>query len=161
MEQNKYAQTVFIFENTGDLLNKLDSATEIQKQLHTKASNMGHLGLEQVPSYRFFQIKKCVTKSKEEDMITLQFIDIDPNVFYDDIKAQEGFSTLINSTISHEMRNPLNAIISQELIHQQILDRFTSWLESVAPSLTQDNILEFEGILDDYKEDSQVLKTSS
>ena len=60
-------------------------------------------------------------------MITLQFIDISASIFYDDIKAQEGFSTLINSTISHEMRNPLNAIISQQLIHQQILARFNEW----------------------------------
>ena len=73
---------------------------------------MMNLELEQVPSYRFFQIKKSIYTLNGEEMITLQFIDIDPNIFYDDLKAQEGFSTLINSTISHEMRNPLNAIIS-------------------------------------------------
>lgn len=79
---------------------------------------MRHLELDQVPSYRFFQIKKCVTKSNNQEMVTLQFIDIASQIFYDDFKAQQGFSTLINSTISHEMRNPLNSIISQHLIHQ-------------------------------------------
>ena len=48
---------------------------------------MKHLELEQVPTYRFFQIKKCVTKLSESDMITLQFIDISSSIFYDDIKA--------------------------------------------------------------------------
>ena len=47
-----------------------------------------------------------------EVQYTLQFIDVAPKIFYDDIKAQEEFSTLINSTISHEMRNPLNSIIN-------------------------------------------------
>lgn len=44
---------------------------------------------------------------------TVQMIDISAKIFYNDIKAQEEFISLINSTISHEMRNPLNSIISQ------------------------------------------------
>ena len=56
--------------------------------------------------------------ASEREMCTLQFIDIAADIFYDDIKAQEDFSTLINSTISHEMRNPLNAIIGQNEIQQ-------------------------------------------
>ena len=44
---------------------------------------------------------------------TLQFIDISAKIFYDDIKAQEEFMSVITSTISHEMRNPLNSIVSQ------------------------------------------------
>ena len=43
---------------------------------------------------------------------TLQFIDISAKIFYDDIKAQEKFMSVITSTISHEMRNPLNSIVS-------------------------------------------------
>ena len=89
--------------------------TSIQQVLQN-AANMQHLQLEQVPSYRFFQIKKCVTKVTDSEMITLQFIDISSSIFYDDIKAQEGFSTLINSTISHEMKNPLHQISSQQVI---------------------------------------------
>ena len=111
MDQTKYANTVFIFENTGDLTNQQSGESKIQKALKY-ARNMRQLELEQVPTYRFFQIKKCITKSQKQEMITLQFIDIASSIFYDDIKAQQGFSALINSTISHEMRNPLNAIIS-------------------------------------------------
>jgi len=43
---------------------------------------------------------------------TLQMIDISSKIFYDDIKAQEEFMSLTSSTISHEMRNPLNSLIS-------------------------------------------------
>jgi signal transduction histidine kinase len=65
----------------------------------------------------YFQIKKGKIESKSDELNeikhTLQFIDISSKIFYDDIKAQDEFSSLINSTISHEMRNPLNSIINQ------------------------------------------------
>ena len=44
---------------------------------------------------------------------TIQLIDISSSIFYDDIKAQEDYMSLINSSISHEMQNPLNSIISE------------------------------------------------
>jgi signal transduction histidine kinase len=50
---------------------------------------------------------------------TLQFVDISSKIFYDDLKAQEEFTSLINSTISHEMRNPLNSIISESRVQDQ------------------------------------------
>lgn len=40
-------------------------------------------------------------------------IDISAKIFYDDIKATEEFMNITTSTISHEMRNPLNSIIGQ------------------------------------------------
>lgn len=49
----------------------------------------------------------------------MSLIDISSRIFYDDIKAKEEFTNLINSTISHEMRNPLNAIINQNLVQKQ------------------------------------------
>lgn len=160
MPQNIYSQTVFVFENTGNLLSFDSTTTHIQQVLH-KGSNMRNLELAQVPSFRFFHIKKCTAKSKEEEIITLQFIDIDPQIFYDDMKAQEGFTTLINSTISHEMRNPLNAIICQQVVHQQLIARFEAFLRSIEAILREDKVIEFELILDDFREDNQVIKTSS
>ena len=78
-----------------------------------KASNMKEIRKENIPTYQYFQIKKCPSASiNGEHIITLQFIDISATIFYDDLKAQDEFTTLINSTISHEMRNPLNSIVS-------------------------------------------------
>jgi signal transduction histidine kinase len=79
-----------------------------------------------IPTFQFFQIKKCPCKNiNGENVILLQFIDISAKIFYDDLKAQEDFTTLINSTISHEMRNPLNSIISQckviKRLHSEIV----------------------------------------
>ena len=66
-----------------------------------------------MPSFQLFQIKKGITKTKEGiNRCTFQFIDISKQIFYDDIKAQEEYMSLMNSTVSHEMRNPLNSIIN-------------------------------------------------
>lgn len=61
--------------------------------------------------------------------ITLQFFDLNSKIFYDDIKAQEEYMSLTNSTISHEMRNPLNSILAMcKIIEENIrqLDSFKS-----------------------------------
>jgi signal transduction histidine kinase len=41
------------------------------------------------------------------------FVDISQKILYDTSKAEGELLSLINSTISHEMRNPLNSIINQ------------------------------------------------
>jgi len=43
----------------------------------------------------------------------LCFVDISQKILYDTSKAESEMLSLINSTISHEMRNPLNSIINQ------------------------------------------------
>lgn len=109
---------MFVFGQTqGDLLDAAVEATDIQKALK-QTSIMKDIQLDLIPSYRFFQIKKCVSMKEDgQKKFTIQFIDISSKIFYDDIKAQARFMTVINSTISHEMRNPLNSILSQNYIH--------------------------------------------
>ena len=73
-----------------------------------------------IPKFKFFKINKSVVKSSinlkgitdnvEKKMIC--FIDISQKILYDTSKAEKELLTLINSTISHEMRNPLNSIIN-------------------------------------------------
>ena len=63
--------------------------------------------------YKFFQIKKTkIISNNQTSRYTLQLIDISAKIFYDDLKAQEEFMSITTSTISHEMRNPLNSIIA-------------------------------------------------
>jgi signal transduction histidine kinase len=47
-----------------------------------------------------------------EDAFIVYFKDVTFGVLYEQIKAQKSFQEIINATISHEMRNPLNSIIS-------------------------------------------------
>lgn len=41
-----------------------------------------------------------------------QLIDISDSILYDQQKARNSFLQVINATVSHELRNPLNAILS-------------------------------------------------
>jgi signal transduction histidine kinase len=45
----------------------------------------------------------------------LQIIDISSDILYDKEKAQNTFLALINACVSHELRNPLNSIIAQNI----------------------------------------------
>lgn len=43
----------------------------------------------------------------------IQIIDVSDKLLYDEAKAEQEFLILINATVSHELRNPLNSLISQ------------------------------------------------
>lgn len=70
---------------------------------------------EYIPKFKFFQIKKSEIKTaqSEDRKLMICFIDISQKILYDSSRAEGELLALINSTISHEMRNPLNSIINQ------------------------------------------------
>ena len=59
----------------------------------------------------FSVIKQKIMFDGKEAYI-VYFKDVTFGVLYEQIKAQKSFQEIINATISHEMRNPLNSIIS-------------------------------------------------
>jgi len=69
---------------------------------------------EFLPQFKFFQIKKSRIRSGDEEpsKIMLCFSDISQKILYDTSRSEKELLSLINSTISHEMRNPLNSIIN-------------------------------------------------
>ena len=48
-------------------------------------------------------------------LTVLQIIDISANILYDKYKAMNEFQALINACVSHELRNPLNSIVAQNI----------------------------------------------
>jgi signal transduction histidine kinase len=40
----------------------------------------------------------------------IQIIDISHKILYDEIQAEQNLQTLISAAVSHELRNPLNAL---------------------------------------------------
>ena len=63
------------------------------------------------------------------------FMDISQKILYDTSKAESELLSLINSTISHEMRNPLNSILNQcniiKILSQQYHSKILSFKEYV------------------------------
>ena len=74
---------------------------------------MENLYDDYVPSFKFFKIQKSNVKLLKQNQSMICFIDISQKIFYDNSKAQSDMLSIINSTISHEMRNPLNSITNE------------------------------------------------
>ena len=62
-------------------------------------------------------------------MTMLQLIDISGNILYHQQKADNKFLELINACISHELRNPLNSIVSQNIKKSQLYTELERLLE--------------------------------
>ena len=62
--------------------------------------------------------------------------------------------TVINSTISHEMRNPLNSILSHNHVQKLLYENLKDWLERNCYNLEKDEVTEYESILDEFQEDT-------
>jgi hypothetical protein len=89
---------------------------------------------EFIPSFKFFQFKKSKIKDQltGNPKIMLCFSDISQKILYDTSKAEGDLLSLINSTISHEMRNPLNSIINQCKIIYAYLQTFAAVIQDAS-----------------------------
>jgi hypothetical protein len=63
-------------------------------------------------------------------MVMLQIIDISDSILYDQTKAKNEFLSLINATVSHEMRNPLNSICAENIQKQELVKQIKELLQS-------------------------------
>ena len=53
----------------------------------------------------------------------LQIIDISSSILYDKSKTQNQFLSIINATVSHEMRNPMNSIKAENTLKKELIKR--------------------------------------
>ena len=58
--------------------------------------------------------KKNYTKNGVEKTL-IQIIDISQTILYEQVHAENQFLAITNATVSHELRNPLQSITSQNL----------------------------------------------
>ena len=101
----------------GDLtkINEYENKNLTEK--FNKLRCMKGIEVQYIPKFKFFQFRKCKVydnsqKTYKAYKYMLCINDISQNILYDSSKAEGELLTLINSTISHEMRNPLNSIIN-------------------------------------------------
>ena len=66
------------------------------KYVHFKIKNVNSLPME---------LKRA------KDKILLQIIDVSDRILNNEMKADKLVLTLINGAVSHELRNPLNALV--------------------------------------------------
>ena len=53
-------------------------------------------------------------------------IDVSDKMLYNEAKAEKEFLSLINATVSHELRNPLNSLITQMTLMSAIMLKFNT-----------------------------------
>ena len=75
---------------------------------------MKEIEAEYLPKFKYFKIRKIEVKTFAgmSPKVMIIFNDVSLKILHDSSKAEGELLTLINSTISHEMRNPLNSIIN-------------------------------------------------
>ena len=69
----------------------------------------------------------------------VQFVDVTLNVERQNIKQHNELLNLINATVSHELRNPLNSISSQNIENNFLYDQICELLDH--ESLYSDQII--------------------
>ena len=57
-------------------------------------------------------------------MIMIQLVDISVSILYDRSKANQDFHEMTNACVSHEMRNPLNAICAMNEVSKKLYEKF-------------------------------------
>jgi len=70
---------------------------------------------------QYVQIKMTQFDQEGVKSTMLQVIDISTTIMLDEQKADNKLLDIINATVSHEMRNPLNSIIAQNMENEQLL----------------------------------------
>jgi signal transduction histidine kinase len=53
----------------------------------------------------------------------LQVVDISSSILYEQQKDHSEFLGLVNACVSHELRNPLNSIVAQEILVNKMLEK--------------------------------------
>lgn len=96
---------------TSTLLDPQPLVSALQRKL-SQSEVFQDTDVKQVPSFRFFKIHKTFTYQPATDTNynTIEIVDLSCKPFEADLKQLENSYTFVNSAISHEMRNPLNAI---------------------------------------------------
>ena len=71
----------------------------------------------------FYEIKMQILVKGEKQETILQFTDVSARIKYDVLTGNQQMLQTINATVSHEMRNPLNSIMSQNLKQEELANR--------------------------------------
>ena len=133
LTQSQLSQMVFMFSDQNLKLLDGNDYTQMQDVLKNCAI-FRDADIDVVPKYKFFQIKKSFIPNSKR--LLIQFIDISAKIFYDDVKAQEEYMNITTSTISHEMRNPLNSIMAQCTVLVMICVELATFINSIKHKLT-------------------------
>lgn len=59
----------------------------------------------------------------KKTMVMIQIMDISKDILYDQQRAENELLSLINACVSHELRNPLNSVIAQNILKAHLYEK--------------------------------------
>ena len=65
----------------------------------------------------------------------LKIVDVSMDVLYERSQGEKKLLTVINATVSHEMRNPINSINTLNIKQQEINDKLRLLIEKLDKDL--------------------------
>mmetsp|Transcript_17668 Transcript_17668/g.27354 ORF Transcript_17668/g.27354 Transcript_17668/m.27354 type:complete len:92 (+) Transcript_17668:930-1205(+) len=66
-------------------------------------------------SAQYVQLKLKEYELNSEKKLMVQIVDVSQDILYQKANAENEFLSITNATVSHELRNPLQSILSQNL----------------------------------------------
>ena len=69
----------------------------------------------------------------------IQFVDISNGQRNDDLVRKKNFATMLNATVSHEMRTPINSIQQSVIAYKMEIDEIKNLKEKLKDCLHEDN----------------------
>lgn len=98
----------------------------------------------------YFQFKVTLLDSKNDDLSIMQIVDVSDSIFYSEQKTQNEFLEIVNATVSHELRNPLNSLKAQNILKRNLYNQLHLNLSSynVDTSDSEKILMELEEGLD-------------
>ena len=113
---------------------------------------------EDIEEQRFFQVKIVPIQKKGMDEVMVQIQNISERVQSQFLKVEREYMSLMNSTNSHQMRNPLNSLISNIERLDQIQRVFLPQIDHSENNLSL--LKEFEMNLDLAKSSTKLIQFS-
>jgi signal transduction histidine kinase len=98
----------FLKDNNEQSYSLLDFLHKKQKFFRDKIFEIT-LKANSSQKFKYVQIK--INKVQTKKMI-VQLIDVSDKILYNEVKAEQTFLTLINAAVSHELRNPLQSLMT-------------------------------------------------
>ena len=125
-------QDIKLFQSQND--DEKFSLSELIKNQTSQRDQIYRL-LDEGEKFRYVSLKiKAISVASESTIeksepFLVQIIDLSHKMFYSEIKERESILQLINATVSHELRNPLTAIINQVTQLKMFLGFLASLIE--------------------------------
>ena len=131
LEMDRHLVKESIFTNNREI-SKCDSVQKLEDLIDKLNENHREVDKESVigeSASFFFQIKiieviqeDSFEQGKQAELM-VQMLDISQRILGQSLRLERQYMTMLNSTISHEMRNPLNSIITQVDMQSQLVQK--------------------------------------